>query len=194
MAEPGETWRSTTCPDKTPRPGREFPAGAMPYSHPCASVIQDRAPRLNYGVSNCPARNRYPRVQFSISVRSGALWCALVPSTPRLGSPSNNVNHRHGMKRLKKGKVPVKFSTRDAARARPVASVCYVSIHSLRLLSYLRSLLFKLSICVHLRQFVQFVPRSCLVPFPQPDRPTDHSDFHTGFGPIFGRPIPFRSF
>ena len=79
MACPDETWRSMKCPDKTPRPGRGFPADAMPYSRPCASVVQDRAPRLNYGVSNCPARNRYPRVQFSISVRSGALWCPPLP-------------------------------------------------------------------------------------------------------------------
>ena len=140
-------------------------------------------------------RNRCPQRTI---LNSSAFWCAFVRfcalHSPRLCRLSDNVNHRHGMKQLKKSKVPVKFFTRDATRPRHIASVCYVSIHSLRLLSYLRSLLFKLSICVHLRQFVQFVPRSCLVPFPQPDRPTDHSDFHTGFGPIFGRPIPFRSF
>ena len=113
---PDETWRSLTSPDKTPRPGREFPAGTMPYSRPCASVIQDRAPSSTIEHPATPAAIAVRSAQFSISVPSGALGCTLVRSTPHLSSPSQNVNHRHGMKRLKKGKVPVKFSTRDATR------------------------------------------------------------------------------
>ena len=70
MASPDETWRSTTCPDETPRPGREFPAGihAHPSSRiePRPSVPSIQSPRPQ---SLSPAHNSQFRCLF---VRFGA--------------------------------------------------------------------------------------------------------------------------
>jgi hypothetical protein len=86
----------------------------MRIRHPGSSPeIHDRASSRSTAIAVRSA-------QFSISVRPCAFLCVFVRSAPPLGSPPDNVNHRRGMKRLKKGKVPVKFSTRDATRPRRV--------------------------------------------------------------------------
>ena len=82
MASSDETWRSLTCPDKTPRPGREFPAGAMPYFRPCASVTQDRVPRstIEHPAARPQSLSAAHNSQFRcVLVRFCAFLCALLP-------------------------------------------------------------------------------------------------------------------